>query len=303
MPLTPLNRVSDEICDVDRLLGEVRSTIRQALERTSLKPLVPHCAGLLSGGKMLRARLALRAGTAAGAPLPTLICGAAAIELLHAASLLHDDVIDGASLRRGAPAFWVSRGTSGAIILGDLMVCVSLSLLIEANGEALIPEFVSRAREMCEAEAEQELLRRGEANWDTSVNLARRKTGSLFAFVAYLAGGPSPALRPVLRESGYLAGTAYQLADDLFDSFGDPDSADKTLGLDSAHAKVTAVTGWQNHQDGTPDDPVEYIQELCEKSEQALAAWPTVRVAWHDFLSEDLQPSIQKLVALFVPEA
>jgi len=287
--------------NLDRHIGDVSGAIKQALERTTLKPLVGQYEGLLYGGKMLRARLALRIGLTTGVPLPALIHGAAATELLHAASLLHDDVIDGASLRRGAPTFWLSRGTSGAILLGDLMVCTALSLLVEADRGALVPEFVCRAREMCEAEAEQELLR-GEASWATSVSLARRKTGSLFAFVAYLGGGESAELRSVLRESGYLAGTAYQLADDLFDSFGDPASADKTLGLDSTHAKVTAVTGWQNQQGGSPDDPVEYIRELCTRSEEALAAWPPVQAAWHAFLSQDLEPSIQKLVALFVSE-
>ena len=287
--------------DVERHIGDVTGTIRQALERTTLKPLVAQFAGALYGGKMLRSRLALRVGAAAGVPMPTLIGSAAATEMLHAASLLHDDVIDGARVRRGAPAFWVSRGTSGSVLLGDLMVCAALSLIVETDGGVLVPEFVRRAKEMCEAEAEQELMPPEEADWAASVSLARRKTGSLFAFVGYASGGASPELRAALRESGYLAGTAYQLADDLFDSYGDPLSSDKTLGLDATHPRVTAVTGWQNHRGGSPDDPVAYIQALCERSEQALAGWPVVRAAWHEFLSEDLQPSIHKFVELFVP--
>lgn len=282
-------------------MDQVRLAARTALEKTSLRPVVSQHAALLYGGKMLRARLAMRVGLAGGVPLRTLIPGCAAIELLHAASLLHDDVIDGATLRRGVPTFWVSRSTSGAILLGDLMVCTALSLLVEADNGDLIAEFAARSREMCEAEVEQELLRRGEADWETSVSLARRKTGSLFAFVAYLGGAHLPDLRAALRESGYLVGTAYQLADDVFDSFGDPGAADKSVGLDAARSKVTAVSGWRNPRGGSPEDPIEYIVELCERSEDRLAEWPAVQAAWREFLASDLNPSIQKLVQLFVP--
>lgn len=282
-------------------MEEVRLKARKALEDTALYPVVSQHEMLLYGGKMLRARLAMRVGLAGGVPLRTLIPGCAAIELLHAASLLHDDVIDGATLRRGVPTFWVNRSTSGTILMGDLMVCTALSLLVEADDGDLIAEFAARSLEMCEAEVEQELLRRGEADWDTSVSLARRKTGSLFAFVAYLGGAHLPDLRAALRESGYMVGTAYQLADDVFDSFGDPDVADKSVGLDAARSKVTGMSGWRNPRGGSPEDPIGYITGLCDRSGERLAEWPAVQAAWGEFLAEDLNPPIQHMVRLFVP--
>jgi geranylgeranyl pyrophosphate synthase len=275
--------------------------IREVLERTPLRPLLDQVSGSLYGGKMLRSRLALRVGAATGVAQDTLIRGAAAIEMLHAASLLHDDVIDGGRLRRGAPAFWVSRGTSGSVLVGDLMVCSAFSLIMETESHDLISEFVNRSREMCEAEVEQELLRREKPNWDMSVQLARNKTGSLFAFVGYLAGSRSPQLAAVTRECGYLAGTAYQLADDIFDSYGDASSSDKTLGLDARKPKTTAVSGWRNDRKGAPKNPVTFIQELLARPETLLNDSPEVLKAWLDYRAKDLNPAVEKFVKTFLP--
>lgn len=285
--------------DVDRYVRDVTGTIKDALEATSLKPLLEQVSASLYGGKMLRSRLALRVGVAAGVPVETLIRGAAAIEMLHAASLLHDDVIDGANMRRGAPAFWVSRGTSGSVLVGDLMTCLAFSLVMDTGSRELIPEFVNRSREMCEAEVEQELVRRETPDWNISVSLARRKTGSLFAFVGYLAGNQTPELGAILRECGYLAGTAYQLADDLFDGYGDQSSSDKSLGLDALKPKVTAASGWKHDRAGAPDNPVVYIGELCAKADSLLAGYPPVQEAWRDYMKKEFSPAIDKFVKVF----
>lgn len=289
------------LVDVDGYIADVKGTIRSVLEQTPLGSLLDQLSGSLYGGKMLRSRLAFRIGVPSGVPVATLVRGAAAIEMLHAASLLHDDVIDNASLRRGAPAFWVSRGTSGSILVGDLMVCAAFSMIMEMESRNLIPEFVGRAREMCEAEVEQELVQRGKPDWQTSVKIARTKTGSLFAFVGYLAGCHSPDLAALTRECGYVAGTAYQLADDIFDSYGDPGSSDKSLGLDARQPKVTAASGWRNDRAGAPEDPVGYIRDLCAKPGTILAGEPQALAGWNEYLERDLGPAINAFVKGFTP--
>lgn len=287
------------IVDVDGYINDVTGTIRDVLNKTPLRPLLDQLSGSLYGGKMLRSRLALRVGIPSGVPVSTLVRGSAAIEMLHAASLLHDDVIDGASLRRGSPAFWVSRGTSGSILVGDLMVCAAFSIIMETDSRSLIPEFVNRSREMCEAEVEQELLRRDTPDWETSVKLARNKTGSLFAFVGFLGGCSSPELAALTRECGYIAGTAYQLADDILDSYGDPSASDKSLGLDALKPKVTAASGWRHDRVGAPDDPVDYIRQLCAKPEALLVNSGPALAGWRDYLEQDLGPVINKFVKGF----
>lgn len=289
--------------DVESFISEVTGAIRGSLDSTPLRPLLNDLSKSLYGGKMLRSRMAYRMGVPAGVPVPLLVRGAAAIEMLHAASLLHDDVIDGASLRRNAPAFWVSRGTSGSILVGDMMVCNAFSLVMEADRSGLVAEFVCRAREMCEAEVEQELLRREKPDWETSVKFARSKTGSLFAFIGYLSGVTSPELAALTREVGHIAGTAYQVADDIFDSCGDHASSDKSLRLDARKPKTTAVSGWKHDLRGAPEDPVAFIRDLCARPDALLAAHPQSLAGWRAYLDQDLGPAIGKFVKQFSSSA
>ncbi len=263
--------------------------MRACLAATALRALADSAPGLIGQGKMLRARLALRVGPATGAAPIDTVRAAAAVELTHAASLLHDDVIDGGVLRRGAPAFWVEKGVSGAILLGDLLLFKALELVAAVDPATLLPALVRLTGEVCEAETEQELLLRGApAGWEQCLRIARRKTGPLFAFAALAGAGADPRLARALEASGYEVGTAYQLADDLLDVAGDPALAGKTLGSDSARAKVTAAAAALNE----PVDPPAVIRELCAISAARLVEWPAVQSAWQAYLDLDLRPAI-----------
>lgn len=243
----------------------------------------------LSCGKMLRARLGLRLGPAAGTSPDVYLRAAAAIEMVHAASLLHDDVIDGGRLRRGVPSYWVRHGASGAILMGDLLLCQAGELLRETGDTRLTDELMSRTAEVCRAEAEQELVLRGRPpDWEGSLSLARRKTGALFAFIAFAAGVGHPALSAALREAGYLAGTAYQLSDDLLDAYGDPGEAGKTLGRDSVREKTTAVTA----RAGEPEAILRHIAQLRGAAASRLSEWPEPHAAWLSYWARDLAPAI-----------
>lgn len=280
-------------------LTEVRRLILERLAGTSLRPILGDLKNALGAGKMLRARLALRVGPANHVPHAVLVGAAAAVEMTHAASLLHDDVIDGARLRRQAPTFWVEKGRAGAILLGDLLVYQALQIVQRAQ-ETLVGPFIKMAGEMCDAEAEQELiLRHAPPDWNKCLSLARRKTGALFAFPGYAAAGADPELRAALTEAAYAAGTAYQLADDLFDAFGDAATADKTLGTDAAHGKLTAVSACLDGQ----RDPRVTIDRLCATGDRLLAPWPSIRRAWDDYLRLDFLPSLRPLTAGFALEA
>lgn len=272
-------------------LDEVGRLMADTLSRSPLRALISDYRGLLANGKMLRARLAFRVGPAAGVPHRTLVRAAAAVELIHSASLLHDDVIDGGYLRRGAPAFWVERGIAGAILLGDLMLFKALDLLDEVEGGRLVPVIIKLTGEVCEAETEQELILRGKpSEWESCISIARRKTGALFAFMGHAAGGADPALRDALTEAGYAAGTAYQLADDILDANGDSKSAGKTLGRDEARRKATAarVTLPPNV------DPAAHVEELCDSARRRLSDWPSVQQAWDAYMALDLHPALEK---------
>ena len=276
---------------LEQHLDEVRKLMAGCLAETPLHSALADCKNLFGTGKMLRSRLTLRVGPAAGVAYSTILRAAGAVELIHAASLLHDDVIDGGFLRRGAPAFWVDRGIPAAILLGDLLLFKALELVMPVENGRLLPTIIKLTGEVCESESEQELVTRGKlADWETCVSVARRKTGSLFAFAAYAAGGEDPALSAALQEAGYAAGTAYQLADDILDANGDPEVAGKTLGRDEARNKTTAA------RVRLPKnvDPVHTINELLASSQAGLDPWPSVRAAWDVYITRDFRPSLDK---------
>ena len=276
-------------------LQDVRALIARALERTAISKLYSEPAALVASGKMLRSRLVFQVGPAARVDHNTLVHAAAAVEMVHAASLLHDDVIDGGYLRRGAPTFWVERGISGAILVGDMLLFKAVELTCDVDNGRLTPLLVRLTGEVCDAESEQELLLRGKApSWDNCVRIARRKTGALFAFAAGACGGNDPTLTATLVESGYAIGTAYQLADDILDANGTEEISGKSLGSDEARGK-TAV-GALNPQEQA--EAVGYIDNLCQQAEDALAEWPDVQQAWRGFMNADMRPALRKHLAV-----
>ena len=230
-------------------------------------------ADLLLPGKMLRTRLAARlvAHHVAKGSTTTLAAVCAATEMAHTASLCHDDVIDCAALRRAKPTLWRVTSPSGAVLIGDLLLCEAMDLLAETEGGRRLPSFVSKFREVCIAEAEQELEARGRPlDERTCLDIARRKTGPLFAFVCGACGGEDEAFSSALEEAGYRIGTAYQLADDWVDVVGDERITGKTLGTDAQRAKFTLAqtsTGGQSTLHAQ-------IARLCHSALECLEACP-----------------------------
>jgi octaprenyl-diphosphate synthase len=276
---------------IDQHLDEVRALMAESLADTILRQLASDCKTLVGSGKMLRSRLIFRVGASAGVPHLTLIHAAAAVEMIHAASLLHDDVIDGGYLRRGVPTFWVERGIPGAILVGDLMLFKALDIVSEVEESRLTRQLIKMTGEVCDAESEQELLlRNAEATWENCVRIARRKTGALFAFAAYACGGHDLELSNTLSEAGYIVGTAYQLADDILDAKGSPEASGKSHGSDSARRKTTAVSANNDNQ----RDPVSYVEALCRRADDSLAKWPEVQHAWREFMTHDMQPALYR---------
>ena len=249
-------------------------------------------AGLLPG-KMLRTRLAARIFHEAPAPVDRMaLQGAcAATELVHTASLCHDDVVDNAMIRRAKPVLWRTTGPSGAVLIGDVLLCEALAMIGQADGGRCLAAFISKVHQVVQTEAEQELLWLGrQPDEQTCLRLARGKTGPLFAFVAWVCGGRDQAFSAALAEAGYHIGTAYQLADDLLDLVGDEASAGKTLGTDSARGKRTLPQGGAGGERSTR----QHIPRLCESAYQCLAPYPKARSAVVSFVQQDLQPLLSR---------
>lgn len=275
----------------EKQLKTVSEILIESLSDTGLSHFLPPKNNILGSGKLLRARLTLTVGNHLHAEEETLLKSAAAIEMIHGASLLHDDVIDCGLLRRGAPTFWKQHGTNGAILLGDLIVFKALQLFSDGKRNDLLHELIAMAGLVCQAEAGQELIQRGKpkTNWADCETTARNKTGSLFAFAA-LAGAPQDAedQKKALKDAGFTLGTAYQLADDLLDASDYAELAGKTLGQDAARGKQTAV----GITIGAPPDPVRYIEDQCKKSASSLSTWPKLHTEWCSFIDKIIQPTL-----------
>lgn len=172
-----------------------------------------------SGGKRARPRLALYYGQAVGAPEAGLVDVAVAAELIHAASLLHDDVVDEGTQRRGLPTVNARWGNTVAVLTGDLVLTLAFAQ-IRPHGGAIIAEAIDLVSSMTRAAmAEVQArghLELGRAEWEL---IAKGKTGELFAWAgrsaAHLAGDAEALER--FGRCGRHLGLAFQLADDLID--------------------------------------------------------------------------------------
>jgi geranylgeranyl pyrophosphate synthase len=202
-------------------------------------------ATISAGGKRLRPLLVCLASGVPVAEGDLLVRAAAAVELVHAATLVHDDVLDGASLRRGRPTVVATGGRLMATAVGDLLFSRAFAELA-AGGSVEAVRALSRA---VSGLAAGELLQREDA-WDVSVPVerylerCRLKTGVLFrgaCELGALSGGATGRPGPVvaLGEFGESIGVAFQLLDDILDITGPPERTGKPRGTDLLDGTVT----------------------------------------------------------------
>jgi octaprenyl-diphosphate synthase len=243
-------------------------------------------------GKMLRSRIAGRLveANATGVSRETLVRMCAAVELAHTASLCHDDVIDNGLLRRSMPTLWRQSGRSAAVVVGDLVLCRSLAITAQTEGGRFQAALVDKLTEVCTAEAEQELSLRGnQVSVEKCLDIARRKTGALFALVGKVAGCEDAVFEGALEEAAYAIGTAYQVFDDLVDVHGDEGVARKTLGTDVTRKKFTIP-----QKDGVGvKAAVDCVKSLCASAIGLVADWPQARRGVETYLDKDLRPVLE----------
>ncbi|MCP3821770.1 polyprenyl synthetase family protein [Streptomyces sp. A3M-1-3] len=209
-------------------------------------------------GKAIRPALVLAAAQALGGQSRQAVRAAAAVELAHNFTLLHDDVIDEDSMRRNRPTAWTVFGTPDAIIAGDAMLALALRLLAEDPHPAA-PEASARLAacviELCAGQqADCAFEERAEVTLDECLSMAMAKTGALLGCACALGALYAGAGREEVEAMdafGREAGLAFQLIDDLIGIWGDPDHTGKPAGADLAARKkslpvVAALTS------GTP---------------------------------------------------
>lgn len=196
-----------------------------------------------TSGKRIRPALAILVGGATGGVLDDHLNLGVVLELIHMATLVHDDIIDGASSRRKVPTANAKWGNGMAVLLGDALFSHALKLSTDFNDLALSRAISLAAREVCQGEILQ-TQRRFDLNVTKKdyFKMIEMKTGALFAAASKLAAvlsGSSPAICQTMHDYGMKLGTAYQIYDDVVDLIGSEDQIGKTLGTDLEKGKLT----------------------------------------------------------------
>jgi octaprenyl-diphosphate synthase len=194
-------------------------------------------------GKRLRASLALLAGGATGAVTEQHITLAVIIELIHVATLVHDDVLDEAELRHRLPTSNSRWGNEISVLLGDCLFAHALHLAASYSTTDVCRKVSEATNTVCSGEILQNQRRFDlELSLDQYLDIINMKTGALFAVScelgAMLNAAPAPVVKS-MQEFGNHLGIAYQVYDDCLDIFGQERQAGKSLGTDMKKGKLT----------------------------------------------------------------
>jgi geranylgeranyl pyrophosphate synthase len=244
---------------LDEFLAEVEGELERAVARYPGLVAEVGASALAAGGKRLRPALTFLASSPGEAPP---IAAGVAVELVHMATLVHDDLIDGAAVRRGRASAWSEHGEEAARATGDYLFARAFSVLADTGDVDAVSVLAGASLALARGEAMQ---RRQQYDPDTTIDeyveRCSLKTGKLFEAACVLGGGSG--------EYGRLLGIAFQIADDVLDCTGDTIETGKVPGTDL--------------QDGTPTLPLLLAAHADPVVRDALAGGPKegvlVRVA------------------------
>jgi geranylgeranyl pyrophosphate synthase len=232
----------------DRMRAQAREShpdLRAALEHL-----------LSSGGKRVRPTIVLLIGNMLGGQEERLITVGAAIEMLHTATLVHDDLIDGSLLRRGIPTLNARWSPAATVLTGDFLFARAAKLAAEADHLPLMDHFARTLATIVNGELTQLFTSRGLISRENYYQRIYAKTASLFEMSARAAALVSPVderIVEAMREFGYEIGMAFQIVDDILDFTGDPTAVGKPLGSDLLQGLVTLPAIY--FSEDYPEDP------------------------------------------------
>jgi geranylgeranyl pyrophosphate synthase len=207
---------------------------------TDLRAALEHL--LAAGGKRIRPTLSLLVGNMLGAPLEKVVTLGAAVELLHTATLVHDDLIDGSLLRRGTPTLNARWSPPATVLTGDFLFARAAKLAADTDHLPLMKLFSETLATIVNGELTQMFTSRGLINRDNYYKRIYAKTASLFEMTSRAAAMVSPVNEEIIesmRDFGYQIGVAFQIVDDVLDFNGDQNAVGKPLGSDLLNGLVT----------------------------------------------------------------
>lgn len=211
---------------------------------------------LAAGGKRIRPTLSMLVGNMLNAPLDKLVTLGAAVELLHTATLVHDDLIDGSLLRRGMATLNARWSPPATVLTGDFLFARAAISAAETDHLPLMKLFSETLATIVNGELTQMFTSRGLVSRDNYYKRIYAKTASLFEMTSRAAAMVSPVdetMIEAMRDFGYQIGMAFQIVDDILDFTGDQASVGKPLGSDLLNGLVTLPAIY--YAEANPNDP------------------------------------------------
>jgi len=231
-----LSVIAQDMREVDRVIAH---------RLDSGVPLVGQVARYIiaAGGKRLRPALLLLICGALGFKGAQRFNLAAVVEFIHTSTLLHDDVVDDSSLRRGNPTANETFGNPASVLVGDFLYSRCFQMMVDAQNMRIMQVLADATNVIAEGEVQQ-LMNMHNAELDEAgyLQVIRSKTAKLFeasARVGAILAGSSPELEEICAEYGQALGTAFQVIDDVLDYTGEAAVMGKNLGDDLREGKTT----------------------------------------------------------------
>ncbi|MCC8039319.1 MAG: polyprenyl synthetase family protein [Bacteroidales bacterium] len=264
--MTTIESIQQSIADE---LQQLNDHIRQALVSPNalMNQVVDNY--LRAKGKQIRPILVILSARLYGPVTPKVIAAAAAVELLHNASLIHDDVVDESKMRRGLPTINKVWDNHIAVLVGDFFVSTALQLAISTGDPRIIASLASLGKLLSLGEIDQIYNARQHCRDEEAYfNVIDRKTASLFISCvemgAYAAGAKEGTFEP-LRAFAKLLGECFQIKDDIFDYLGDAKEIGKPTGNDLREGKITLPLLWALNNPDAPN--AAQMNELSKQEE------------------------------------
>lgn len=264
------------------LLDKVNAFIKQmSYMRPPIGLYEPIEYELMLGGKRIRPVLMLMAYNLYKDDVDSILSQAVGLETYHNHTLLHDDVMDKADMRRGKPTVHNVWNENTAILSGDAMLILAYRLMADCPSDKLkevLDIFTATTMEICEGQQwDMEFETRSDVTVDEYIEMIRLKTSVLLAAAlkigAYLAGASMQDCN-LLYEFGVKMGLAFQLQDDYLDVYGDPKVFGKNIGGDIACNKKTymLITAWEKADERQRKELQYWLSYQAENMEEKIAA-------------------------------
>jgi geranylgeranyl pyrophosphate synthase len=284
--ITFFTSVQDQLQFVEQRIREQAGEDHHPDLRSALEHL------LSAGGKRIRPTLGFLVGNMLGAPEEKLITLGASVELLHTATLVHDDLIDGALLRRGMPTLNARWSPAATVLTGDFLFARAAKLAAETDYLPLMKLFAETLAIIVNGELTQMFSARGIIERNNYYQRIYAKTASLFemaALAATMVATDDEDMRESMRVFGYEVGMAFQIVDDILDFTGDQTAVGKPIGSDLLNGLVTLPAIYFAESNPKNEDVLslpgggwkdtERVQRLVDNIRQSAAIWQAMEEA------------------------